>query len=58
MGLPIYGFPLIFNSNIGHNRVPFQDISLRNLSDLVLDLSISLKVKCDDGIELPIYGFL
>ncbi len=31
---------------------------LQNLGDLDFDLSRSLKVKSDDAIELPIYGFL
>ncbi len=31
---------------------------LWNLSNLEIDLSRSLKVKCDFAIELPIYGIL
>ncbi len=29
-----------------------------NLSDLDIDLSKSLKVKCEDATRLPIYAFL
>ena len=47
MGLPIYGFLLMFNSNIGPNKAPLRDISLQNLGDLEFDLSRSLKVKCE-----------
>ena len=35
-----------------------QHIRLWNLSDLDFDLSMSLKVKYDSVIGLPIYGFL
>ncbi len=41
-----------------YGLAPLQDIRLRNLSDLELDLSRSLKVICDDVIGLPIYAFL
>ena len=40
--LPIYGFILMFNSNIGPNYVLLRDVSLRNLVDLDFDLSRSL----------------
>ena len=33
------------------------DISLQNLSDHEVDLSRSLKVKCESAIGFPIYGF-
>ncbi len=49
---------LVFNSNICPNSAALRDISLWNLSDLDIDLSRSLKVKCDSVIGLPIYGFL
>ena len=58
IGLPIYGFLLMFNGNIVPNCAPLRDIRLQNLSDLDLDLSRSLKVKCVSAIGLPIYGFL
>ncbi len=58
IGLPIYAFLLMFNSNIWPKSAPLQDIRLRNLSDLEFDLSRSLKVKCDDVIGLAIHGFL
>ncbi len=48
----------MLNSNIWPNSAPLQDIRLPNQSDLELDLSRSLKVKCDDGIRLAIDGFL
>ncbi len=56
--LPIYAFPLMFNSNLWPNSAPLQDIRLRNMSDLEFDLSRSLKVKCDALIGLVIHGFL
>ncbi len=39
IGLPIYGFLLMFNSNRGLNWAPLRDISLQNLGDLDFDLS-------------------
>ncbi len=36
IGLPIYAFLLMFNSNIWPNSAPLQDTRLRNLSDLDL----------------------
>ncbi len=54
IGLPIYAFLLMFNSNIWPNSAPLQDIKLQNLSDLEFDLSMSLKVICDEVIGLPI----
>ncbi len=57
-GLPIYAFPLIFNSNIWLNSTPLQNIRLQNLSDFKFDLSRSLKDICDDAIGLSIYSFL
>ena len=58
IGLLIYGFLLVFNSNIGPNSAPLQDIRLRNFGDLEFDLSRSLKIRCGSVIGLPIYGFL
>ena len=48
----------MLNSTIWPNSAPLQDIRLRNLSDIEFDLSRSLKVKCDDVIQLVIHGFL
>ncbi len=48
----------MFNSNVGPNTALLPDISLQNTSDLEFDLSRSLKVKSNDAIGLPIYGFL
>ena len=48
----------MFYSNIFPNSAPLQDTELRNLSDLDLDLSWTLKVKCDGVIGLTICGFL
>ncbi len=41
--LLIYYFLLVFNSNIWLNSAPLRDISLRNQSDLDIDLSGSLR---------------
>ncbi len=49
---------LMFNSNIGPNSAPLQDIRLHNFGDLDVDLSMSLKVICDGVFLLPIYSFL
>ncbi len=53
-GLLIYGFLLMFNSNIGTNKASLQDIRLQNLGDLKFDLSRSLKVKSNNAIGLAI----
>ncbi len=61
IGVPIHGFLLMFNSNIGPNWAPLRDISLvslQNPSDLDFDLSRSLKVKSNGSVGLPIYDFL
>ena len=58
IGLLIYGFLLMFNSNIWPNTALLGDISLQNMSDLAFDLSRSLKVKSNGEIGLPIYDFL
>ncbi len=58
IGLPIYGFLLMFHSNIGPNSAVFREIRLRNLGDLDFDLSKSLKVNSNGAVRLPIYGFL
>ena len=47
IGLSLYAFLLMFNSNMWPNSAPLQDMRLRNLSDLEFDLSTSLKVKCE-----------
>ncbi len=56
IGVSLYAFLLMFNSNIWPNSASLQDIRLRNLSDHNFDLSRSLKVKCD-VIGLAIHGF-
>ncbi len=58
IGLAIYGFLLMVNSNILPNLAPLWDIRFWNLSDLDFDLSRSLKVKSHGAIRLGIYGFL
>ncbi len=58
IGLPIYGFLLMVNSNIWPNTAFLRDISLQNMSDLEFDLSKSLKVKANDAFGLPIYDLL
>ncbi len=55
--LTIYGFLLMFNSNIG-KLGSFTIYKALNLSVLEFDVSQSLKVKCDGAIGLLIYGFL
>ena len=42
-GLTIYAFQLMFNSNIWSNSAPLKDMRLRNLSDLDIELSRSLR---------------
>ncbi len=58
IGLAIYGFLLMVNSNIWSNSAPLRDIRLFNVVDLDFDLSRSLKLKSDDVIGLPIHAFL
>ncbi len=58
IGLSVCPFPSMNNSNILSNSAPLRDVTLRNLSDLELDLSMSLKVICDNVIGLSIYAFL
>ncbi len=58
IGLAIYGFLLMVDSNIGSDVAPLRDMMLSNLSDLDFDLSRSLKVKSGQVIGLPMYGFL
>ncbi len=47
IGLAIYGFLLMVNSNIGPNVAPLWDMTHWNLIDLAFDLFRSLKVKSD-----------
>ena len=54
---PVYDFLLVFNSNIWPNSAAVRDISLWCPSELDIDLSRSLRVKCDSVIGLPICGF-
>ncbi len=54
----LYGFLLMFNSNIGPNLVPLRDIRLQNPSELDFDFTKSLKVKCYGVIGLTIYDIL
>ncbi len=58
IGLSLYAFLLMFNSNIWPNSAASQDVRLRNVIDLEFDLSRSLKIKCEGAIGLPRYGFL
>ncbi len=55
IGLPLYDFPLMFNSNIGPSWAPLWDIRLKNLSDLDVDLSRSLNVKSNGAITPHIW---
>ena len=52
IGLAIYGFLLMVNSNIGLARL------VQSMNDLDFDLSRSLKVNSNGTVGLPIYGFL
>ena len=54
IGLAIYAFLLMVNSNKGPNLAPLLDIRLQNLSDIEFDLSTSLKVKSNDAVGLSI----
>ncbi len=56
IGLPIYGFLLTFNSNIGPNFAPLRDIRLWNPSDLTLTFQGHSRSNVIVG--LPIHGFL
>ncbi len=59
IGLPIYGFLSMFNSNIWPNMAPLRNyIRLQNLGDLEFDLSRSFKFKSNCAFGLPIYDFL
>ncbi len=58
IGLSLYAFLLMFNSNMWPNSAPLQDIRLWNLSDLEFDLWRSLKVKYDSVIGISIYALL
>ncbi len=60
IGLPIYGFLLMFNSNIWPSSAPLRDIRLQSLSDLDCELSRSLRVKCNSviGLSIHVYAFL
>ena len=51
IGLPIYAFLLMFNSNIWSNSAPLQDISSQNLSDL--NLSRSLRSNLITAMDSP-----
>ena len=53
IGLAIYGFLLMVNSNIGPNSAALPDITFRNASDF----DKALKVK-SDGVIGATYGFL
>ncbi len=58
VGLPIYGFLLVFNSNTWGNLASLQHISPQNLCDVEFHLSRSPKAKSNDAIGLPKYDFL
>ncbi len=51
--LPIYAFILMFNSNIWPNSSPFQDKSLRNLSDLVFDFQGHSRSNVMASLDVP-----
>ena len=57
-GLLIYNFLLVFNRNIKPNSARLRDTGLQYLSDLELDLLISLKVKFNYAFWIPRTWFL
>ena len=59
IGLAIYGFLIMVNSQIGTNLAPLRDTyRLWNQCDVDFDLSWSIKVKSDGVTGVAIYGFL
>ncbi len=58
IGLPLYGFLLVFNSNIWPSLVCLQDLTTLKFRVLEFDLSMSLTVKSNGSVGLHIYGFL
>ncbi len=54
----MYGFPLMFNSNKGPVKAHLRDIRLRSGKLGEIDISRSLKGKCDGVIGLPMYALL
>ncbi len=48
----------MFNSNIWPISAPLREITFPKINDLDIDLSKSLKVKCNHTNRLPIYAFL
>ncbi len=58
IGLAIYAFLLMVNSNIRPNLAPLRYIRLWNLGDFDFDLSRSLTVKSNGADGLSIYEFL
>ncbi len=53
---PIDGFLLMVSSNKRPNTA-LCEISLQNMSDLDFDLSMSVNVKSNGAVALPIYDF-
>ncbi len=51
---PHIWFPIGVNGNTWPSSAHLRDISLQNLSDLDIDLSMLIKVKCDSVIGLGI----
>ncbi len=51
--LSIYGFLLMFNSNILPNKALLRDITVQNMSDLEFDLSKSFKVNLMVQLDSP-----
>ena len=58
IGLPIYAFLFMFNSNIRPNSAPLRDVRFQNLGDLDIDLSRSLRSNVIIPMDSPYYAFL
>ncbi len=55
---PNNDFLLVFNNNIWPNSALLWDMTLKYISNLEFDLSMSLKVKSNSVVGFPIYDFL
>ncbi len=56
IGIPIYGFLLMFNSNMAPNQGILRDIRFPNHGNLNFDFSGSPKVKSNGAVRLPMYS--
>ncbi len=58
VGIPMYYFLLLFNSNVRPHSPPLRYTSLQSQSGLDCNLSRSVKVKCDGAVAVLIHEFL